>query len=108
MSTGWSRCESNIAGGMRPVRRCPCACARWPGGGSGPQSVLAEQLHGARLRSPLAGFLGKGHAGARGQPGKAAVEHAVAVKVDLAAVAGFEKPELAGGIETNDRSDRRA
>jgi len=90
--------------GPSSVALAPAPVAR---GRVRPQSVLAEQLYGARLRSPVARFLGKGHAGARGQPGKAAVEHAVAVKVDLAAVAGLEKSEFARGIETNDRSDRR-
>src|SRR5271163_259456 len=75
---------------------------------SGPQSVLAEQLHRARLRSFLAGFLGECHAGAGTQAGKAAVEHAVAMKIDFAAVAGFQETELAGRIEPRHRSDRRA
>jgi hypothetical protein len=39
---------------------------------SGAQSVLSEQLHRARLRSLLAGFLGESHAGTGGQAGKAA------------------------------------
>ncbi len=72
------------------------------------QPVLPKQLHRARLRSPLAHFLGKDHARAHNQTRKAAVEHAVAMKIDLAAIAGFEETELAGRIQPHDCSNRLA
>ena len=93
---------------MRKMLPSCVSLGRRGGIGSCAQLVLSKQLHRARLRSLLAHFLGKGHASARGQTGKGAVEHAVAMKIDLAAIAGFEESELAGRIEPRDRSDRLA
>ena len=59
--------------------------------------MLPKQLNGRRLRSLIAGFLGKGHARAHGQAGKTIVEHAVAMEIDFFSVAGLEEAELAGG-----------
>ncbi len=70
--------------------------------------MLPKQLYGRRLRSLIAGFLGKGHARAHGQAGKTIVEHAVAMEIDFFSVAGLEEAELAGRIEPHDRSNRRA
>jgi hypothetical protein len=44
----------------------------------------------------------------RGQTGKSAFKHAVSMKIYLAAVAGFEESELAGWIQSRDRSNRLA
>lgn len=70
------------------------------------QAVLPEQLHSARLWALVACLLRKCHARADRKARKAVIEHAIAMKVDFAAIARFQKPEFAGFIQPHDGSDR--
>jgi hypothetical protein len=70
-----------------------------------PQPVLSKQFHSARLWALVACLLRKCHARANRKPRKAVVEHAVAMKVDLPAIARFQESELAGFIQPRDGSD---
>lgn len=65
--------------------------------GSCLQTMFSQQLHGTRLWSFFANFLGKGHASAHGQTGKRVVEHAVPVEVNLRAVTGLEESDSPEG-----------
>jgi hypothetical protein len=67
------------------------------------QSVLAKQLYRACLRSLLARFLDIGDGGAHVQPREPSIQYAVAVKVDLTAIARFNKTEFTSWIEKRDR-----
>src|ERR1035437_2363629 len=63
--------------------------------GSCAQTVFSHEFHRARLRPFLTHFLGIGHARAHGQARIVVVEHAVAMEIDLLAVAGFEETKFA-------------
>ena len=69
------------------------------------QAVLPEQPYGARLWALVTCFLRKCHARTHRKVRKAVVEHAVAMKVDLPAIARFQEPEFAGIIQPRDGSD---
>src|ERR1700704_100290 len=72
------------------------------------QAVLAEQLHGACLRSLVAQFLKKRDADAgRKLPG-AAIEDAVLVKIDFAAVGSLQEAEAGDVVEAPHGRNRRA
>src|SRR5215471_3077487 len=71
------------------------------------QTVLAERPDRACLRPLLAHLLGERHASADGQAGKAAIQHAFAMEIDLTAIGAFQEAELPGRIKPHDRSNRR-
>jgi hypothetical protein len=70
--------------------------------------MFAEQLDRAGLRPLLAGLFGKGHTRAGSELAEAVIKHAIPVEIELMAIGGFEKAELAGGIEPRHGSDRRS
>jgi hypothetical protein len=61
--------------------------------------MLADQPDGARLWSLLAHFFEEGDRDAGSKSHKSAAEHAVAMKIDLAAIGALEEPEMAARIE---------
>ena len=69
--------------------------------------MLAERPDRARLRPLLAHLLGKRHASADDQAGKGAIQHTVAMEIDLTAIGAFQEPELPGRIKPHHRSNRR-
>src|ERR1035437_10109366 len=74
--------------------------------GSCAQTVFSHQLHRARLRPFLTHFLGIGHARTHEQARIGVVEHAIAMKINLLPVAGFEQPEFAQRVELHDGPNR--
>src|SRR3974390_2710664 len=75
-------------------------CFRQHRSSSDPQTVFSHQLDRARLRAFVTSFLDKRDARALFQWN--AADHPVAMKVNLAAIAGFEEAELAGRIDPSD------
>ena len=68
--------------------------------------MFACRADGAGLRSFITFFLGKGHGRSRLQLSEAIIQHAVLVKVELAAIVRLDKTELAGRVEAIDNSGR--
>src|SRR6516164_6247287 len=68
--------------------------------------MLSEQPNRACLGSFVAHFFGERNVRPHRQVVECAVEHAVAVKIDLVAIGSFQKTELAGSIEVLDGPDR--
>lgn len=62
-------------------------------------SVFAQQPDRAGLRPLVPRLFGERHARAHRKPGKAAIEHAVLVKVNFPAIGSFEEAKAFGEIE---------
>ena len=59
--------------------------------------MLSQQLDRARLGSFFAHLFGECDVRAHGEMAECALEHAVAMKIDLVAIRGLQESELAGG-----------
>lgn len=67
--------------------------------------MLAKNLHRARLWPAFPTLFGKRHCRSNRQL-RYSIEHAVAVKIDLLAITGFDKAKFAARIELDDLSHR--